>query len=98
MISDEERLVNAAVIDPTAPLYSTQNPRGRPPVPGGISHPPSLCGRGYPGFSKLMHVTACCMTCGHHVAASGGLFSGYPGRIYEALDLNFREFLFHALG
>ena len=47
---------------------------------------------------KIMHATACYMPCMHHVSASRPPLRPVRPRVYEMLDTNFREFLFHELG
>jgi hypothetical protein len=46
---------------------------------------------------KIMHATTCYMPCMHHVSASHPPLGPVRSRVCEMLDLNFREFLFHAL-
>ena len=43
---------------------------------------------------KIMHVTACCLSCMHHVSASRPPLGPVRPRVCEMLDTNFREFLF----
>ena len=52
----------------------------------------------YSSVRKFMYVTACCMSCMHHVGAPRGLSEGYVGRIFGFLHMNFREFLLHDVG
>jgi len=51
----------------------------------------------HPSLRKIMHVIACYMPCMHHVSASPPPLGPVRPRVYEMLDMNFREFLFHAL-
>jgi hypothetical protein len=51
----------------------------------------------YTSLRKFMYVTACCMSCMHHVDAPLGLSEGCEGLIFGFLQTNFREYLFHAL-
>jgi hypothetical protein len=51
-------------------------------------------GRSYPGFCKLMHVTARYMTCIHNVKVPGRGFKSIRAGLCRMLHLNFREFIF----
>jgi hypothetical protein len=47
---------------------------------------------------KIMHVTACYMSCMHHVNASPPALGPVRLRVCEMLDTDFREFLFYDVG
>ena len=47
---------------------------------------------------KFMYVTAYCMSCMHHVDVPRRLPEWCVGRIFGFLQVNFAEFLFHAIG
>jgi hypothetical protein len=53
-----------------------------------------LCGRGYAGRCKIIHVTICYMTCIHNVRVPGRGFRPVRAGICNILYLNFREFSF----
>jgi hypothetical protein len=51
-------------------------------------------GRSYRGLCKLMHVTACYMTCIHNVKVPGRSFGPIRAELCKMLDMNFGEFIF----